>query len=50
MIHKLFVYSKVSVCNEVKNGWKYFRLTYVEFLEFVCRVALELVEQKGSKI
>lgn len=45
-LRKLFVFSKMSVSNEVKFGWRYQHLKYIEFLEFICRVAYDL--QEGS--
>lgn len=36
---KCFAFSKMTVINEMVERMNYFRLEFVEFLEFLCRIA-----------
>jgi hypothetical protein len=42
MLKKLWVFSKEEVTDEVKYDWKYFHMGYIELLEFISRVAIQL--------
>ena len=37
---KSFIYSKMTVKFEQKNSKQYDHLAYVEFLEYLCRIAI----------
>ena len=47
LIEDSFIYSMMTVINEIKNIRKYYYLVMVEFLEMLCRIAyLGFVEQE----
>lgn len=50
IIKKCFIFSQMSVKNEQKNSRKYEYLLYVEFLEFLGRVALNWNTKKEVKV
>ena len=39
-IEKWFIYSSMTVRNEVSDAWKYYELEYVEYLELICRASI----------
>ena len=45
-MHKIFVYSLEIVADEHCNMDKYNNLKYVEFLEYVCRIAIKMYEDR----
>ena len=55
-LEKCFIFSMMTVTNEVKNIHKYSHLYFVEFLEFICRITIEglliddLIEYKVDMI
>lgn len=42
-IEQAFLYSLLTVVDEIENSDKYDHLSFVEFLEMLCRLALELI-------
>ena len=47
-LKKIFHYSQMVVIDEDRQFKKYKILFYVEFLEFICRVALHLADDEDS--
>ena len=44
LIEKCFLFSMMTIKNENKDGKKYEHLYFVEFLEFLCRMALNIIK------
>lgn len=42
-MQKVFSFSKMMILKERQDEHKYHSLVYVEFLDFLCRVAIEIV-------
>ena len=40
-LNKCFLFSQMTIINEVMNYEKYYHLRYVEFLEMLCRISLK---------
>ena len=49
-LHSTFIYSLEIIVDDVANASKYWYLTYSEYLEYICRIALKLyADVKGEK-
>ena len=50
MLKWYFVYSKMTVLDDQKSGARYKYLSYVEFLEMLCRVALKVADNHDAPV
>jgi hypothetical protein len=48
-IHKHFIYSLETISDENCDSEKYKYLNYIEFIEFICRIAIKLYEKNKEE-